>query len=196
MVCCICNGIYFKTVQNNCPSCFRSIFSSSAIFCSPTSNSFSIFFVDYSHPSFLFTAATGKRQNPEEAKTYIRRMYEQQAKSTVNRDEWKTLYPHFTCATDTNNIRRVFSDIRDTVLLKSLRDYGVIWTFTVWWKQQEWTLRKRVLFFVTTAPLRGHRHLTKECRNNNHPHFVQPAASDVVCCFPLHCKEVFGSCSD
>lgn len=58
---------------------------------------------------------------------YICKMYEQQAINRDNRDEWKTLYPHFACATDTNNIRRVFSDIKDTVLLKSLRDYGVIW---------------------------------------------------------------------
>ncbi|XP_042337228.1 guanine nucleotide-binding protein subunit alpha-11-like [Plectropomus leopardus] len=73
-----------------------------------------------------FPSFTGKRQDPEDAKNYIRKMYEQQAVNRDNRDEWKTLYPHFTCATDTNNIRRVFSDIKDTVLLKSLRDYGVI----------------------------------------------------------------------
>ncbi|XP_029004458.1 guanine nucleotide-binding protein subunit alpha-11-like [Betta splendens] len=73
-----------------------------------------------------FPNFAGKRQNAEDAKSFIRKMYEQQAQSTVDKDEWKTLYPHFTCATDTSNIRRVFSDIRDTVLLKSLRDYGVI----------------------------------------------------------------------
>lgn len=69
---------------------------------------------------------TGKRQDPEDAKNYIRKLYEQQAINRDNREEWKTLYPHFTCATDTNSIRRVFSDVKDTVLLKSLRDYGVI----------------------------------------------------------------------
>lgn len=53
-------------------------------------------------------------------------MYEQQAHCRDRRGESKTLYPHFTCATDTDNIRKVFSDVKDTVLLKSLRDYGVI----------------------------------------------------------------------
>ncbi|KAA8589959.1 hypothetical protein FQN60_013324 [Etheostoma spectabile] len=65
-----------------------------------------------------------KRCNPEDAKNYIRKLYEQQATNRDNKDEWKTLYPHFTCATDTSNIRTVFSDVKDTVLLKSLRDYG------------------------------------------------------------------------
>lgn len=69
---------------------------------------------------------TGKKRDPEDAKNYISKMYEQQAITRDKSGERKTLYPHFTCATDTNNIRRVFSDVKDTVLLKSLRDYGVI----------------------------------------------------------------------
>lgn len=77
-------------------------------------------------PHLLLPSVTGKRQDPVDAKNYISKLYEQQAINRDNRDERKTLYPHFTCATDTNNIRRVFSDIKDTVLLKSLRDYGVI----------------------------------------------------------------------
>lgn len=76
--------------------------------------------------SFFSPFVPGKRQDPDEAKNYIRKLYEQQANNADKRDDWKTLYPHFTCATDTNNIRRVFSDVKDTVLLKSLRDYGVI----------------------------------------------------------------------
>ncbi|XP_072245699.1 guanine nucleotide-binding protein subunit alpha-14-like [Leuresthes tenuis] len=73
-----------------------------------------------------FPSFTGKRQEPEAAKNFILKMYEQRAINHDSRNEWKTLYPHFTCATDTNNIRKVFSDVKDTVLLKSLRDYGVI----------------------------------------------------------------------
>ncbi|CAG5861361.1 unnamed protein product [Menidia menidia] len=69
---------------------------------------------------------TSRRRDPEAAKNFILKLYEQRAVNHENRDEWKTLYPHFTCATDTNNIRKVFSDVKDTVLLKSLRDYGVI----------------------------------------------------------------------
>ncbi|CAL1593743.1 unnamed protein product [Knipowitschia caucasica] len=61
----------------------------------------------------------GQRQSVEDAKTFIKKMYEEQS---VN----KTLYPHFTCATDTHNIRTVFEDVKDTVLLKSLGDYGIL----------------------------------------------------------------------
>ncbi|XP_040041075.1 guanine nucleotide-binding protein subunit alpha-14 [Gasterosteus aculeatus] len=73
-----------------------------------------------------FPGFTGNQRNPEDAKNYIRKLYEQQAANRDKREEWKTLYPHFTCATDTSNIRKVFSDVKDTVLIKSLRDYGVI----------------------------------------------------------------------
>ncbi|XP_062308440.1 guanine nucleotide-binding protein subunit alpha-11-like [Osmerus eperlanus] len=73
-----------------------------------------------------FPGFSGKRRDAEDAKTYVRKMYEQQAQSREKREKSKTLYPHFTCATDTNNIRKVFSDVKDTVLLKSLTDYGVI----------------------------------------------------------------------
>ncbi|KAM9848967.1 guanine nucleotide-binding protein subunit alpha-14-like [Aulostomus maculatus] len=73
-----------------------------------------------------FPNFTGKRQDLDDAQDFIRKLYEQKANNLDDRGEWKTLYPHFTCATDTNNIRRVFSDVKDTVLLKSLRDYGVI----------------------------------------------------------------------
>uniref|UniRef100_A0A3B3TKP0 Guanine nucleotide binding protein (G protein), alpha 15 (Gq class), tandem duplicate 2 n=1 Tax=Poecilia latipinna TaxID=48699 RepID=A0A3B3TKP0_9TELE len=66
-----------------------------------------------------------EKQNAELAKQYILKMYEQRSMNQETR-VWKTMYPHFTCATDTNNIRKVFTDIRDTVLLKSLRDYGVL----------------------------------------------------------------------
>uniref|UniRef100_A0A3B4Z1Q4 Guanine nucleotide-binding protein subunit alpha-11-like n=1 Tax=Stegastes partitus TaxID=144197 RepID=A0A3B4Z1Q4_9TELE len=74
----------------------------------------------------LFRPGAGRRRDADDAKNYIRKLYEQRAINPDNREAWKTLYPHFTCATDTSNIRRVFSDIKDTVLLKSLRDYGVI----------------------------------------------------------------------
>ncbi|XP_037554053.1 guanine nucleotide-binding protein subunit alpha-11 [Nematolebias whitei] len=73
-----------------------------------------------------FPGFSGKKQNVQEAQQYILKMYEQRAINPENKNEWKTLYPHFTCATDTNNIRKVFTDVKDTVLLKSLRDYGVI----------------------------------------------------------------------
>ncbi|XP_067252313.1 guanine nucleotide-binding protein G(q) subunit alpha-like isoform X1 [Chanodichthys erythropterus] len=72
-----------------------------------------------------FTGFGGKQRDAQDAKTYIREMYKQKAVNTESK-ECKNIYPHFTCATDTNNIRMVFSDVKDTVLIKSLQEYGVL----------------------------------------------------------------------
>ncbi|XP_054645342.1 guanine nucleotide-binding protein subunit alpha-11-like isoform X1 [Dunckerocampus dactyliophorus] len=73
-----------------------------------------------------FPGFTGRSQDAEDAKIYISKMYELQANNVDKREEKKKVYQHFTCATDTNNIRKVFSDIKDTVLFKSLQEYGVL----------------------------------------------------------------------
>uniref|UniRef100_A0A3P9J7Z5 Guanine nucleotide binding protein (G protein), alpha 15 (Gq class), tandem duplicate 4 n=1 Tax=Oryzias latipes TaxID=8090 RepID=A0A3P9J7Z5_ORYLA len=73
-----------------------------------------------------FPNFAGRRQEPEDAMKFILKIYEQQAINLDNSGERKTLYPHFTCATDTSNIRKVFSDVKDTVLVRSLKDYGVM----------------------------------------------------------------------
>ncbi|XP_029541920.1 guanine nucleotide-binding protein subunit alpha-11-like isoform X1 [Oncorhynchus nerka] len=72
-----------------------------------------------------FPGFTGKRRDAQDAMKYIQKMYKQQTRSR-DKEKSKTLYPHFTCATDTNNICNVFNAVKDTVLLKALRDYGVI----------------------------------------------------------------------
>lgn len=72
-----------------------------------------------------FPEFQGKRRDMQDAKTYISQMYEQKAKCTETKTS-KQIYSHFTCATDTNNIRKVFGDVKDTVLIRSLREYGVL----------------------------------------------------------------------
>ncbi|XP_077439849.1 guanine nucleotide-binding protein subunit alpha-14-like [Vanacampus margaritifer] len=72
-----------------------------------------------------FPGFMGRRQDPEDAKKYIQKLYQQQNSNPDNKEDVKSLYPHHTCATDTDNIRRVFSDVKDTVLLRSLREYGI-----------------------------------------------------------------------
>ncbi|XP_036442167.1 guanine nucleotide-binding protein subunit alpha-11-like isoform X1 [Colossoma macropomum] len=71
-----------------------------------------------------FSNFTGKRRDADAAMNYIRNMYTQQAQSPEKKS--KSVYSHFTCATDTNNIRMVFNDVKDTVLIKSLQEYGVL----------------------------------------------------------------------
>ena len=40
--------------------------------------------------------------------------------------ESKTIYSHFTCATDTENIRYVFAAVRDTILKINLEIYNLL----------------------------------------------------------------------
>ncbi|XP_061539069.1 guanine nucleotide-binding protein subunit alpha-11-like [Phycodurus eques] len=72
-----------------------------------------------------FPGFMGRRQDAEDAKKYIQKLYQEQTNNPENREGGRSLYPHHTCATDTDNIRKVFSDIKDTVLLSSLREYGI-----------------------------------------------------------------------
>lgn len=74
---------------------------------------------------FYWTLLAGKKRDSDAAMEFIREMYQQQAQNPEKKEN-KTIYPHFTCATDTNNIRKVFSDVKDTVLIKSLQEYGVL----------------------------------------------------------------------
>ncbi|XP_077462759.1 guanine nucleotide-binding protein subunit alpha-14-like isoform X2 [Stigmatopora argus] len=73
-----------------------------------------------------FPGFMGRRQDPVDARKYIEKLYQQQTNSQDNKVEGKALYTHPTCATDTENIRKVFSDVKDTVLLRSLHEYGIV----------------------------------------------------------------------
>ena len=49
--------------------------------------------------------------------------------STASGDGKHYCYPHFTCAVDTENIRRVFNDCRDIIQRMHLRQYELLWEF-------------------------------------------------------------------
>lgn len=73
--------------------------------------------------------AGSRKQDAAAAMEFIMHLYlaeaERKEKDKGKHDK-KTVYPHFTCATDTHNIRRVFSAIRDTVLLNSLKEFSLL----------------------------------------------------------------------
>uniref|UniRef100_A0AC34FQF0 Guanine nucleotide-binding protein G(I) subunit alpha n=1 Tax=Panagrolaimus sp. ES5 TaxID=591445 RepID=A0AC34FQF0_9BILA len=58
----------------------------------------------------------------EEAATYIQQQFE-----TLNKtkDGQKEIYTHFTCATDTNNIRFVFDAVTDIIIKENLKQCGL-----------------------------------------------------------------------
>ena len=47
---------------------------------------------------------------------------------SVNPDpDNRRIFAHFTQATDTENIKRVFNDVREHVLEQNLKDYNLMW---------------------------------------------------------------------
>lgn len=57
----------------------------------------------------------------DEASKYIREKFE----ALNDKKEMKQIYTHFTCATDTGNIRHVFKDVTDVIVKNNLRDVGL-----------------------------------------------------------------------
>ncbi|XP_041754859.1 guanine nucleotide-binding protein subunit alpha-14 [Coregonus clupeaformis] len=67
-----------------------------------------------------FPAFTGPRKDAESAKKFILNMYKEQH---IGRH--KAMYNHFTCATDTENIRVVFKAVKDTVFQENLDKFNL-----------------------------------------------------------------------
>uniref|UniRef100_A0A670JP87 Uncharacterized protein n=1 Tax=Podarcis muralis TaxID=64176 RepID=A0A670JP87_PODMU len=44
----------------------------------------------------------------------------------LNPESEKIIYSHFTCATDTENIRFVFAAVKDTILQLNLKEYNLV----------------------------------------------------------------------
>ena len=65
---------------------------------------------------------TGPAGDPEAAKQFLLQLF-----LSVNPDpENKRIFSHFTQATDTENIKRVFQDVREHVLEENLKDYNLM----------------------------------------------------------------------
>lgn len=68
----------------------------------------------------LFTA--GPQRDAQAAREFILKMF-----VDLNPDSDKIIYSHFTCATDTENIRFVFAAVKDTILQLNLKEYNLVW---------------------------------------------------------------------
>ncbi len=56
----------------------------------------------------------------DDAKNYIKQKFE-----LLNQSQKKEIYTHFTCATDTGNIRFVFDAVTDVIVRKHLKEVGL-----------------------------------------------------------------------
>lgn len=75
----------------------------------------------------------GPKQDAEAAKRFILDMYTRMYSSCVNGADGgrkgprsRRLFSHYTCATDTQNIRKVFKDVRDSVLARYLDEINLL----------------------------------------------------------------------
>uniref|UniRef100_S4RQ31 Guanine nucleotide-binding protein subunit alpha n=1 Tax=Petromyzon marinus TaxID=7757 RepID=S4RQ31_PETMA len=59
--------------------------------------------------------------DPQAAREFILRMFVE-----LNPDTEKVIYSHFTCATDTENIRFVFAAVKDAILQLNLKEYNLV----------------------------------------------------------------------
>ncbi|GAV09411.1 hypothetical protein RvY_18958 [Ramazzottius varieornatus] len=85
-----------------------------------------VYFPDFARYTTPPDAKTDPSDNPEvvRAKYFIRDEFLRI--STSNGDGKHFCYPHFTCAVDTENIRRVFNDCRDIIQRMHLRQYELL----------------------------------------------------------------------
>lgn len=78
-----------------------------------------------SHLSEYFPEYSGPRCDHLQAREFILNMFVEL--NVVNQDDQeKIIYSHFTCATDTENIRFVFAAVKDTILQGNLREYNLV----------------------------------------------------------------------
>ncbi|XP_033335549.2 G protein alpha q subunit isoform X7 [Megalopta genalis] len=75
----------------------------------------------HSHLVDYFPEYDGPQNNAISAREFILGMF-----VDLNPDSEKIIYSHFTCATDTENIRFVFAAVRDTILQFNLKEYNLV----------------------------------------------------------------------
>ncbi|KAK9703960.1 G-protein alpha subunit [Popillia japonica] len=75
----------------------------------------------YSHLVDYFPEYDGPQRDAITAREFILRMF-----VDLNPDSEKIIYSHFTCATDTENIKFVFAAVKDTILQSNLREYNLV----------------------------------------------------------------------
>ncbi|XP_062844587.1 guanine nucleotide-binding protein G(q) subunit alpha-like [Trichomycterus rosablanca] len=77
--------------------------------------------INKSHLADYFPEYTGPKNDADRAMKFIQKMFEE-----INSEVGKRMYSHFTCATDTENIRLIFSAVKDTIMRIHLEEFSLI----------------------------------------------------------------------
>jgi len=77
--------------------------------------------ISFSDLADYFPEYDGPKNDANSAREFILKMF-----VDLNPDTDKIIYSHFTCATDTENIRFVFAAVKDTILQLNLKEYNLV----------------------------------------------------------------------
>eukprot|EP00794_Sanderia_malayensis_P019533 gene19533-21464_t len=77
--------------------------------------------IENSNLADYFPDYDGPKGDGKAAREFILKMF-----VDLNPDTEKIIYSHFTCATDTENIRFVFAAVKDTILQLNLKEYNLV----------------------------------------------------------------------
>ena len=75
----------------------------------------------HDRPDSSASPPIGPQRDAQAAREFILKMF-----VDLNPDSDKIIYSHFTCATDTENIRFVFAAVKDTILQLNLKEYNLV----------------------------------------------------------------------
>ena len=73
----------------------------------------------------FFPAFSGKPGNIEEALDFMILLFQNGFANSLNGATDRALFLHVTCATDTKNIRKVFEDVKTTILRKNISELNL-----------------------------------------------------------------------
>ncbi|MED6239639.1 hypothetical protein ATANTOWER_008963 [Ataeniobius toweri] len=75
----------------------------------------------YSHLADYFPEYKGPQQDAQAGQKFILDMFHNH-----NANKEKIIYPHFTCATDTENIKIVFKDVKHHIMQGNLKEHNLV----------------------------------------------------------------------
>uniref|UniRef100_A0A8C1J8M4 Guanine nucleotide binding protein (G protein), alpha 15 (Gq class), tandem duplicate 4 n=1 Tax=Cyprinus carpio TaxID=7962 RepID=A0A8C1J8M4_CYPCA len=81
--------------------------------------------IQFSDLKTYYPEFEGKRRDVGDALQFIAQLYEKKAVSNKTKN-YRMIYSHFICATDTKNIWRVFNDVKYTILIRDLGTYRML----------------------------------------------------------------------
>lgn len=82
--------------------------------------------IHFSNIADYFPEFKGEPRDAEAAKAFIKGLYEEKKPPPHEGPDATHIFPHFTCATDTDNITKVFKDVQEIILRSYLNEFNLV----------------------------------------------------------------------